>query len=180
MYDYKGYRKKHQLARNAYSKNYREEHLAYFTNYRKAYKIKLNKYYKKYAKLHKEEICKRKVLYRQRNKLQLAIYKKQYMSKFEHKLKNRIYSTNRRAQIKGLTTILISQVYAANKKKFGVLTCYLCLKPIPKEKDTLEHKIPLSRGGTNNKRNLAVACNTCNCKKGTKTNIEYLKLRSLK
>jgi 5-methylcytosine-specific restriction endonuclease McrA len=38
---------------------------------------------------------------------------------------------------------------------------------------TIEHRIPLSRGGTNWPSNLVPACTTCNCKKGTKTETEY-------
>lgn len=40
-------------------------------------------------------------------------------------------------------------------------------------KDHLEHKTPLSRGGSNEKRNLGVSCQRCNLKKGTKTELEY-------
>lgn len=42
-------------------------------------------------------------------------------------------------------------------------------------KDHLEHKTPLSRGGTNIKTNLAIACQKCNCRKHTKTEEEYRK-----
>ena len=38
-----------------------------------------------------------------------------------------------------------------------------------------EHQIPLSRGGSNWASNLAPACKSCNCSKGTKTHSEYLK-----
>ncbi len=41
------------------------------------------------------------------------------------------------------------------------------------EKIEIEHRIPLSRGGTNFPANLVPACKTCNCKKGTKTETEY-------
>jgi hypothetical protein len=40
-------------------------------------------------------------------------------------------------------------------------------------KDHPEHKIPLSRGGTNEYANLAVACQYCNCSKGNKTEEEF-------
>ena len=42
-------------------------------------------------------------------------------------------------------------------------------------KDHLEHKIPLSRGGTNARENLDIACQHCNNKKFTKTESEYRK-----
>lgn len=40
----------------------------------------------------------------------------------------------------------------------------------------IEHRIPLSRGGTNLPANLVPACKSCNCKKGTKTETEYKQL----
>ncbi len=69
----------------------------------------------------------------------------------------------------------IQVVYEDNIKKYGTLTCYLCLKPILFGKDHLEHRIPLSRGGNNEYNNLAIACQGCNCKKHAKTEIEYRK-----
>jgi 5-methylcytosine-specific restriction endonuclease McrA len=67
----------------------------------------------------------------------------------------------------------IQMIYEDNIKRYGTLTCYLCLDPIPFGKDHLEHKIPLSRGGSNEYNNLAVACQHCNCKKHNKTETEY-------
>ena len=40
----------------------------------------------------------------------------------------------------------------------------------------IEHRIPLSRGGTNWPSNLVPACGSCNSKKNTKTEKEYLTL----
>ncbi len=39
---------------------------------------------------------------------------------------------------------------------------------------TMEHLIPLSRGGTNYPSNLAPSCKSCNCKKHTKTHFEFI------
>ena len=69
----------------------------------------------------------------------------------------------------------IQLVYEDNIKKYGTLTCYLCYCPIKFGKDELEHKIPLSRGGTNEYNNLAIAHKSCNCKKHDKTEKEYRK-----
>jgi len=72
-----------------------------------------------------------------------------------------------------LSLKIIQQVYEDNIKKFGTLTCYLCLKPITFKDDTLEHIIPLSRGGTNARNNLEIAHKKCNCSKHTLTEEEY-------
>lgn len=42
-----------------------------------------------------------------------------------------------------------------------------------RERSTLEHLTPLSRGGTNDEHNLAVACHRCNCMKGSKMPLEF-------
>ena len=74
-----------------------------------------------------------------------------------------------------LTFQVLQMVYEDNIKKYGTLTCYLCLQPILFGKDHLEHKTPLSRGGTNEYCNLAIACQHCNLTKKTKTEEEYRK-----
>ncbi len=79
-----------------------------------------------------------------------------------------------------LTIQTIQQVYEDNIKKNGTLTCYLCLKPIEFGKDNLEHKIPLSRGGTNICENLDIACRYCNGSKHNRTEEEYRKHQEVK
>lgn len=90
-------------------------------------------------------------------------YKKFHRKKYKYSLK----------KAGKLTIKIIQFVYEDNIKRFGTLTCYLCLNPIAFGKDHLEHKTPLSRGGTNERNNLEVACQSCNCKKHTKTELEY-------
>ena len=68
----------------------------------------------------------------------------------------------------------VRRVWSENIKRFGVLTCIYCLKPIAVGKDQLEHKMPLCRGGTNEYENLAVACDKCNDSKQRKTVEEWI------
>lgn len=84
------------------------------------------------------------------------------------------YKRSKRLNIGLLTLKTIQLVYEDNIKQYGTLTCYLCLKPIEFRKDHLEHKIPVSRGGTNEYNNLAIACRSCNCRKSNKTPEEFL------
>ncbi len=88
-------------------------------------------------------------------------------------LKMKAEYARHRVLIKDLKLKTVQKVYEDNIKKFGTLTCYLCEEPIEFGKDHLEHKIPLSREGTNDYENLAVACQKCNCSKGNRTEIEY-------
>lgn len=91
----------------------------------------------------------------------------------KNRIKIKAYSVKRRKFLKSLRPSTVQRVYENNIKKYGTLTCYLCLNPIPFGKDSLEHKIPLSRGGRNNYRNLDISCLPCNCRKHTKTVSEY-------
>lgn len=84
----------------------------------------------------------------------------------------------RRALQKGggdLNVKTIQLVYEDNIKYFGTLTCIYCFNPILFGQDTLEHKQPLSRNGTNEYNNLAIACKRCNSSKRNKTEEEYRK-----
>ena len=71
----------------------------------------------------------------------------------------------------------VQRVYENNIKKYGTLTCYLCMNPIKFLQDSLEHKISKSNGGTNNFSNLAVAHITCNNRKhcSAKVSKDYFK-----
>ncbi len=111
----------------------------------------------------------------------LGISKKYNLGLSHTKEYKKMTRQKRKAFMKGggkLSIQTIQQVYEDNIKRFGTLTCYLCLQPIPFGKDHLEHKTPLIRGGTNEYNNLAIACQHCNCKKHTKTEVEYRKERT--
>lgn len=54
------------------------------------------------------------------------------------------------------------------------VVCYYCQCTIPASESHLEHKRPISRGGTNSKGNLALSCAACNLKKGRKTHEEFM------
>lgn len=52
-------------------------------------------------------------------------------------------------------------------------TCYLCGRALPVREITLDHVIPLVRGGPHSENNLRVACRSCNSSKGHRTPEEY-------
>jgi len=94
--------------------------------------------------------------------------------KRNRRIRRKLYKYNLKKAGK-LTVETIQGVYEDNIKKYKTLTCYLCEQPILFGKDHLEHKTPLSRGGTNDRENLDIACQKCNYKKHNKTEEEYRK-----
>jgi len=112
--------------------------------------------------------------WRERNKERIKLHRKKY--KYNKKIAGK------------LTIKAIQLVYEDNIKKYGTLTCYLCKKPIDMQlkffskitSEHLEHKTPLSRGGSNDYENLGIACSRCNLKKGKKTVDEYLNKKGVK
>ena len=109
----------------------------------------------------------------------VCLYNKKYLSRKKelrklNPLREKHYAHRRRELASQLTFQIVQMVYEDNIKRYGTLTCYLCLKSIEFGKDCLEHKIPICRGGTNEYENLAVAHRVCNLVKGRKTYKEYI------
>jgi 5-methylcytosine-specific restriction protein A len=51
------------------------------------------------------------------------------------------------------------------RKKISKRKCYYCGKEVPENKLTMDHLIPLIRGGKSVKSNIVPACKDCNHKK---------------
>jgi len=56
---------------------------------------------------------------------------------------------------------------------------YECMYCCSKENLSLEHILPITRGGDNNFENLGVACKSCNSSKGNKTIVEFMEWREM-
>lgn len=52
------------------------------------------------------------------------------------------------------------------KRCAGKVPCFVCGQHVEKEDATLEHKLPISKGGTDDMDNLAISHEKCNSKKG--------------
>jgi 5-methylcytosine-specific restriction endonuclease McrA len=120
-----------------------------------------------------------------KNKDKIRLYKRSWENSPRGKLICRKNSLNSRLKRllwggKPLTVKEVQQVYEANIKGFGKLTCYICLEPVEFGKDCLEHNIPLCRGGTNEFDNLGIAHESCNLRKGKMTLSEYQILQTKK
>lgn len=83
--------------------------------------------------------------------------------------------STRRAREIGAGPLFTSSVLLVEEEnllRYGVFTCEYCQQEI-KEIYHLDHKLPLSRGGTNITENLCISCPACNLEKGNKTYDEY-------
>lgn len=122
---------------------------------------------RKWYQDHKAEIKLRSKKWAENNKQRVTYIKKAWTAR------RKLYDA-------AMTLDVVQSVYEANIKKYGTLTCIVCGKAIKfgedrvrKNVDTLEHIIPLSRGGTHDFDNLGVSHLSCNSKKHDKTLKEY-------
>lgn len=83
------------------------------------------------------------------------------------RLINRIHFHKRRAAGKMPSRIDIGRMFCAQDAK-----CPYCHCPLLKYH--IDHKTPVSRGGTNSERNLQLLCPTCNMRKSDRTHEEYI------
>ncbi len=65
------------------------------------------------------------------------------------------------------------------RQQVGRGICYHCEKKFPVEELTMDHLIPLSRGGRSTKKNIVVSCKQCNSLKKNRT-VAELRLSELK
>lgn len=52
--------------------------------------------------------------------------------------------------------------------------CYYCEGKFPVAELTMDHKVPLARGGMSTKSNIVVCCKSCNTEKQSKTAAEMV------
>ena len=60
------------------------------------------------------------------------------------------------------------------KQKLSEGKCHYCERSFTREELTMDHKIPLGRGGRTTKGNVVVSCKDCNSKKSHQTPVEML------
>lgn len=117
----------------------------------------------------KEYLTRRREYY-EKNKEKLCKYSVEWIKKNpeKHAAKERLRRNNKRTNGGKLTKESVSARfdYYGNR-------CYYCNC---EGKLTIEHRIPISKGGTNYPANIVPACRSCNSKKGSKTEKEFKKL----
>lgn len=160
-------RKSAKDGRNYWCRKCTKEHMiGWYVKNRDRVLKRGREYGKKYRPLH----CKEHRKYDKEHYKENMLYHKLHMQVWDARKKYPGY----------IDTIIIQRLRKDNIKRFGVLSCYLCRQPTvlgdKRLKDGLEHKVPASRGGTNDYDNLAIAHIICNRIKKDKTDVEYIKL----
>ena len=170
----KEYYQKYKEQSSEYNKKYRQEHKEeikkYNRDYREEHKDETKKYSEEYCKKYPEIILKTRKKFHKLHPEKCGEYRN------AHKEERQMWRIRRRCRFRNageLTVRTIQLVYEDNIKKYGTLTCEYCKKPIEFGEDTLDHKTPLSRGGTNDYENLCIACRSCNSRKSAKTPEEF-------
>ena len=59
------------------------------------------------------------------------------------------------------------------QQKLSACTCYYCSKSFKPKELTMDHIVPLARGGRSTKDNLVACCKECNSKKKTLLPLEW-------
>lgn len=59
------------------------------------------------------------------------------------------------------------------KIRYSQKNCHYCNTKLQRRLKTIDHKIPLTRGGTNDEENLVMSCLPCNLKKSWMTESEF-------
>lgn len=60
------------------------------------------------------------------------------------------------------------------KQKLQAGSCYYCENRFSAQELTMDHKVPLARGGMTTKGNVVACCKTCNSEKQTQTAAEVI------
>jgi 5-methylcytosine-specific restriction enzyme A len=60
------------------------------------------------------------------------------------------------------------------QKKLNDGVCYYCKKTFPKKELSMDHVVPLARGGKSTKGNIVLSCKKCNSEKALNTPIDTI------
>ncbi|NLB11943.1 hypothetical protein GX830_01010 [Candidatus Dojkabacteria bacterium] len=171
--------------RREYMRGYRERNREYYKEYQREYKEKNKERLKAHREENKEKIKKYREgkkeyfkKYQKENREELNSYRNRWRK--ENPFKIRAYEYKRKMRANGMPLskgriTKTMEVRIATKLQEQDFKCLYCGVNI--EKDfTLDHIIPLSRGGSNDISNIDLVCRSCNSSKSTKTKEEYLEV----
>jgi 5-methylcytosine-specific restriction endonuclease McrA len=164
----------------AYYAEHKEESYNRVKKWRDSHPGKANEYARNWKKNHPDKVKAASLRYTLEHKEELRIYGLKYRKNHpeydsEWRAKNpasvKAKAATRMGRKRGLvgvhTTVDINAILVAQNN-----LCYYCGEPL--ESYHVDHKQPVSRGGSNWPENLCCTCAHCNLSKGNKTEAEYL------
>ena len=191
----RAWRKEHPEKRREYKRKCRSENPEYKSEYRRRYywanpeKERVGA--REWNKAHAEERQEYMLKWREENKEHVQQYRRQYREanleyqreqvrrwQKENPERCAIYNPNRRVRIEGNGGVLpVNAEKVLFEQQNGL--CYLCgdlLYGRLNDPLSIEHKVPVSRGGSNDTSNVGLAHLSCNLRKSTKTPEEFLRV----
>jgi HNH endonuclease len=163
----------------------------YFAKKKYYHTIKGKQWLKKYSQSRSRKRIKYRFNHSQAGKYSQAKYRKtsgyvksqlRYRRSYKARLTSRAKEHRRRLRfIKAkyltyMTRFTIEKVKLKNIKKFGKLTCTYCKKSI--RNFHIDHRIPITKKGTNHINNLCIACPCCNFSKNNLTAKQFKTIRA--
>ena len=150
------------------------------------YKERKKRSQKKYHEKNKEKINEKGKIYHENNRERRKAYAVNYRIKHRDRLRlegrarkianpnlSRFGCAKRRLRLKLQADNSIDPMNIMTLIKESKKCCY-CLNPFNDKKKVVDHMIPLSKGGLHAIYNLAICCNHCNSRKGSKSYPEWL------
>lgn len=153
----------------------REKIAAYMKQYREKHKDQLREYDRRYDAEHAEQAR----LHMRNKRAAMSVEEKRAIAKANY-IRNpgRRLEATRRHEARKRGASIVERIHRTAIITRDNSTCYLCDQYLEPDQITLDHVIPLVRGGSHTTDNLKVACRSCNCKKHTMTAEEYLASRN--
>ncbi len=173
----KAYRKTHKAQAAATMRRWRRAHKGYYARYQK-YWWKTNQtrkaaYNKAYQEKHRVEIAAYRKCYRAANSDRMRTNKKRWQRANPDKVK----AMNYRANLRRRARIAHVPFERVDREVIFQADAYHCVYCGSTEKLTIDHIVPLAKGGAHIEENLVIACRSCNGSKGTKTLVVWLAQR---
>lgn len=141
--------------------------------YAKAHPEKIVEKWKRHQANHPDKCAARTQRYRDKNREAVREYLRAYFQTPEGKAAR--INGERRRRAKKMGSEIVATAKQITELLANAAACCYCDASFSEDcPPTLEHKVPLAKGGAHSMNNLDVACGMCNSKKGVKMPEEFL------